>query len=33
MKEAVGSGCGIKAEPTAFANRLERHAADSRRLP
>lgn len=31
--KAVGSGCGIKAEPTAFANRLERHAADSRRLP
>lgn len=33
VKEAVGSGCEIKAERTAFANRLERHAAESRRLP
>jgi hypothetical protein len=33
MKEAVGSVFGIKAEPTVFANRLERHVAESRRLP
>lgn len=33
VKEAVGSGCEVKAEPTTFANRLERHVAESRRLP
>lgn len=33
VEEAVGSGCRVKAEPTAFANRLERHVAESRRLP
>lgn len=33
VKEAVGPGCGVKAEPTVFANRLERHRAESRRLP
>lgn len=33
VKEAVGSGCGVKAKPTAFANRMERHLAESRRSP